>query len=85
MKKNDKLVEIDFYDKIKGVASGGTIATLMNSLNNPAPKSTLGYDPLQKKIGEDEKINRKFKTFVQRGMSFSKKISKWTGMFVLAD
>jgi hypothetical protein len=34
----------------------------MHSLKNPPPKSKLGYDPLIKKIGENEKISKVFKT-----------------------
>jgi hypothetical protein len=33
------LSKIVFYDKINGEFSGGTFATLLNSLENPPPKS----------------------------------------------
>ena len=56
-----KLVKIDFFDRINGEFSGGTFATLMNSLTNAAPKSELGFDPLLKEIGAKSKSGVSFK------------------------
>lgn len=44
---------------MNGEFSGGTFKTLVHSLKNPPPKSNLGYDPLYKKIGVMEKIQKK--------------------------
>lgn len=46
---------------MNGNMSGGTFATLRHSLANPPPKSGLGFDPLQKAVGKDEKINVSYK------------------------
>lgn len=51
-------------DYMNGNMSGGTFTTLQYSLSNPPPKSKLGYDPLIKKIGVDEKVDTKFKPMI---------------------
>ena len=61
--KGDSLKEVDFYDEIKGQASGGTLETAMGILLGQDKKkaSTLKFDPLLK-TQSGEKSASKTKT-----------------------
>lgn len=87
MKKshNQNLKRVDHYDYIRGGMSGGTFTTLQYSMANPPPKSKLGFDPLIKKIGENEKSTHKFRSVIQRFLGYNGVIKSFVGMWGLAD
>lgn len=82
---NQQLKKVEFFDYIKGAMSGGTFTTLQYSLANPPPKSKLGFDPLIKKIGTNDKSENKFRSVIQRFLGYSKINKTFVGMWGLAD
>mmetsp|Transcript_19322 Transcript_19322/g.44713 ORF Transcript_19322/g.44713 Transcript_19322/m.44713 type:complete len:263 (-) Transcript_19322:183-971(-) len=60
--KGEELARVDFYDKIKSAPSGGTMETALgimygkeSKLKKPAAVKALGFDPLLKLQGDDNK------------------------------
>jgi len=48
------LQKIQFFNELNSLASGGTLETIFESLKySQNDKSSLGFDPLIKKIGEN--------------------------------
>lgn len=45
----------------------------------------MGFDPLLKKIGVNEKYNNKFKAIITRFLKYDSNIKKFCGMWTLAD
>ncbi|KRX06986.1 hypothetical protein PPERSA_07149 [Pseudocohnilembus persalinus] len=86
-KKNfpqEEIKIVQHVDFMNGGVSGGTFTTLQYSLTNPIKTSSLGYDPLQKAIGEDKKIEKKH-TSSFPFIGYEKKIRKFVGKFFNAQ
>jgi hypothetical protein len=45
----------------------------------------LGFDPLLKEVGSNDKSKVVFKSRIQRFLAYSPKVQKWVGLWALAD
>lgn len=84
-RRGDSLAQIHLFNEIVAAASGGTLATMLHILSDRTPggKSSLGFDPLLKKIS-GEKCDAKFAARNQAMLGYSSMAKKWVGPFVMA-
>jgi len=64
--------------------SGGTLSTLLNSLENPLPRNKDG-DPLLKLSGKSEKSKNTMRANLQKYLGFHAKSKKWVGKWMLSE
>ena len=81
----DTLKKVQNFDEIISAASGGTIETLYNSFTLPRKKkSKLGYDPLFKLNGSQERSEYKIKNRLPRFLGYSSLKKCFTLPFAMA-
>jgi short subunit dehydrogenase-like uncharacterized protein len=81
---SEEIKSIRFYDEFNTSLSGGTFATLFQSLaNREMYKSKLGYDPLLKTFDRAKSKNG-FNMKNTRYLSYSRESGSWTGPFFMA-
>jgi len=83
--KGESLKEVRCYNEINGQVSGGTLATIFNSLlNRRIYKAKLGYDPLLK-TSDGSKASGKFIAKNQSLLGYSKEFRSWIGPSLMAS
>jgi short subunit dehydrogenase-like uncharacterized protein len=83
--KGEDLAEIRFYDEVRGSASGGTLATVFNSLSHRAQyKADIGFDPLLRRL-DGTKSSTRVVTANQGLLAYSREHGAWIGPFVMAS
>jgi len=83
--KGEQLKEARCYNEMNGQVSGGTLATIFNSLlNRKIYKSKLGFDPLLKTLNGTKSTN-KFSTKNQMLLGYSKEFKSWHGFSLMAS
>ena len=83
--KGEQLKEARCYNEMNGQVSGGTLATIFNSLlNRKIYKSKLGFDPLLKTL-DGSKATNKFVANNQMLLGYSKEFKSWHGFSVMAS
>lgn len=83
--RGDELCKIDFYDEIRAEPSGGTLSTANLYLfgDMRIPKSSLGFDPLLRRIDGDCS-DSKISTNNQSYLGYSSQFKAWVGPFFMA-
>jgi len=84
-KANQNLKKIEFYDFLQGELSSGTFKTLIHSLSTTPPKTALGFDPLQKALGEHRKTNKTLTKRILRWPKYDFAFQSWVGIWGNAD
>lgn len=91
--KGESLVEIKAWDEIKGSASGGTLETVFESVNNRQKLNTsLKFDPLMKfragdgsaAVASDSKTVSNNQSFLGYRKDALQGKGRWTGWFVMS-
>jgi short subunit dehydrogenase-like uncharacterized protein len=82
--RGDTLSRVQCFDEIIAHASGGTMATVFNSLSNrQIYKAKLGFDPLLK-TSDGQKSNSQFSVRNRSMIGFEADADSWAGPFVMA-
>jgi short subunit dehydrogenase-like uncharacterized protein len=80
----DNIVRVSCFDQLTGSFSGGTMATIFNSLTGrQVYKAALGFDPLLKDAA-GQKSASKFSTINQGLIGYNREGQTWVGPFVMA-
>lgn len=83
--KGEVLVHTSSFDEIRYHASGGTLATFVNSTTNRSRfKASLGFDPLLK-TSSGSKSTARFVSKCLGHLSFVPKFNRWCGFFPLSS
>jgi len=80
----DTLKKVQNFDEVLSAPSGGTIETMFHSFNLQKKKSKLGYDPLFKLNGSQERSEYKIKNRLPRFLGYSSLKKCFTLPFAMA-
>jgi len=82
-KMNQKVVKFEAFDRINGNISGGTLATIIHSLQDRTKyNAKLGFDPLSSHFGK--KSPHELKLVNQNFVTYDKAVDAYVGPFVMA-
>jgi len=82
-KMGQKVVKFEAFDRVNGNISGGTLATILHSLQGRSKyASKLGFDPLMSNFGK--KSTSELKIINQNFITYDKHVDAYVGPFVMA-